>query len=242
MRATIAFHQPVSPAYRHLGLTVPGFSPILLAGQFVMVRPLDGQAPFLPRAFSIYRLAAGRHAPVLEILYKVVGAGTQCLAGLSPGAALEVLGPLGNHFGVPGPREQAILIAGGIGVPPIAALAAAVAATRTAQCRVPRAAPSVEAPVLHVFLGGRTAEDILCVKDFEEAGATVHIATEDGSLGTPGLVTQLLEPFLRGSRAESRDESREPRADSQDAMLATPGPRPPTPVSHALGPRPPTPV
>lgn len=49
---------------------------------------------------------------------------------------------------------------------------------------------------VEVFLGGKTAEDILCVKDFEEAGAGVHITTEDGSLGSRGLVTDLLRPFL----------------------------------------------
>ena len=54
-----------------------------------------------------------------------------------------------------------------------------------------------------MFLGGKTSEDILCVKDFEEAGAGVHITTEDGSLGTRGLITDLLRPFLithHGSR------------------------------------------
>ena len=49
---------------------------------------------------------------------------------------------------------------------------------------------------MEVFLGGKTSEDILCVKDFEEAGAGVHITTEDGSLGTRGLITDLLRPFL----------------------------------------------
>jgi dihydroorotate dehydrogenase electron transfer subunit len=50
-----------------------------------------------------------------------------------------------------------------------------------------------------VFLGGRSSDDILCVKDFESAGITVHITTEDGSMGTRGLITDLLEPFLRAS-------------------------------------------
>lgn len=49
---------------------------------------------------------------------------------------------------------------------------------------------------MEVFLGGKTSEDILCVKDFEEAGASIYITTEDGSQGTRGLVTDLLRPFL----------------------------------------------
>ena len=53
---------------------------------------------------------------------------------------------------------------------------------------------------IEVFLGGRTADDILCLKDFEAHGVSAHITTEDGSLGTRGLVTDLLGPFLLGSR------------------------------------------
>lgn len=49
-----------------------------------------------------------------------------------------------------------------------------------------------------VFLGGKTAEDILCVDDFEALGLSPRIATEDGSLGTKGIITDLLGPFLAG--------------------------------------------
>ena len=132
--------------------------------------------------------AAGIHLggadPVVEILYKVVGKGTLCLARLESGQEAEVLGPLGNAFDHPAGGEAAVLVAGGIGVPPIAALAAQIRNSK------------FEIRNLHVFLGGKASEDILCVKDFEEAGAVLHIATEDGSLGTCGLVTDLLEPFL----------------------------------------------
>jgi dihydroorotate dehydrogenase electron transfer subunit len=49
------------------------------------------------------------------------------------------------------------------------------------------------------FIGGKTRHDVLCVADLRKAGATVHVATEDGSLGHQGLVTDLLESFLRSS-------------------------------------------
>ena len=49
------------------------------------------------------------------------------------------------------------------------------------------------------FIGGKTRHDILCAADLRKAGATVHVATEDGSLGHRGLVTDLLESFLRSS-------------------------------------------
>ncbi|HSB69804.1 MAG TPA: dihydroorotate dehydrogenase electron transfer subunit [Candidatus Methylomirabilis sp.] len=191
MRASVAFHRRISTGYRHLGLHAPGFPAAFQAGQFVMVRPPWLADPFLPRAFSIYRISsssvdppADRPGPVVEILYKVLGKGTQYLSRMEAGQAVEVLGPFGNSFTLPPADGLAVLVAGGIGVPPIAALAAQIRNSK------------FEIRNLDVFLGGKTSEDILCVKDFEEAGATLHIATEDGSLGAKGLITDLLEPYL----------------------------------------------
>lgn len=182
MHAQIAFNRPVSSTYRHLGVAALGFSRALSPGQFVMVRPPLVVDPLLPRAFSIYRISQGEDgAPIVEILYKVLGKGTQRLAQMDPGQVVEILGPLGNRFTVPETVETAVLVAGGIGVPPIAALAMEIV---KGQRR------------LEVFLGGKTADDILCAEDFEKVGATLHITTEDGSKGTRGLITDLLEPFL----------------------------------------------
>ena len=196
MHAIVACNRPISSAYLHLGIAAPAFPATFRAGEFVMIRPSWVGDPFLPRAFSIYRISTrssgagsppGDTPPVIEILYKVLGRGTQCLSRMEPGQEIEILGPLGNAFTLPDDLEQAILVAGGIGVPPIAALAAQVAQIRNSKFEIRN---------LEVFLGGKTSEDILCVKDFEEAGAGVHITTEDGSLGTRGLITDLLRPFL----------------------------------------------
>ncbi|MBI2457610.1 MAG: dihydroorotate dehydrogenase electron transfer subunit [candidate division NC10 bacterium] len=196
MRATVAFNRQISPAYLHLGIAAPAFPATFRAGEFVMIRPSWVGDPFLPRAFSIYRIStrpsggassAGDAPPVVEILYKILGRGTQCLSRMEPGQEIEILGPLGNSFTLPDDLGQAVLVAGGIGVPPIAALAAQVAQIRNSKFEIRN---------LDVFLGGKTSEDILCLKDFEEAGAGVHITTEDGSLGTRGLITDPLRPFL----------------------------------------------
>jgi len=201
VRATVAFNRSLSAAYLHLGIAAPGFPVTFRAGEFVMVRPAWIGDPFLPRAFSIYRIstpppASGPSSPIVEILYKVLGKGTQCLARMEPGQEVEILGPLGNFFTIPDDLQQVVLVAGGIGVPPIAALA-----TQLSQFRIPQSAfRNVE-----VFLGGKTHEDILCVKDFEEAGASVQITTEDASLGTRGLITNRLRPFLLAPHAHPAD-------------------------------------
>jgi dihydroorotate dehydrogenase electron transfer subunit len=214
VRATVAFNRPISTAYLHLGLAAPGFPVTFRAGEFVMIRPPWVGDPFLPRAFSVYRISGGGGAtgsraegspPVIEILYKVLGKGTQYLARIEPSQEVEILGPLGNAFALPGDRTLAVLVAGGIGVPPIAALA-----TQMAQFRIREPLGCSAFRNVEVFLGGKTSEDLLCVKDFEETGAGVHITTEDGSLGTRGLVTDLLRPFLltpRAVRLSAHDEA-----------------------------------
>jgi dihydroorotate dehydrogenase electron transfer subunit len=178
----VRFQRALSSEYRHLGLAAPGFARTFRPGQFVMLRSPRTLDPLIGRAFSIYRIAEGAD-PTLEILYKTMGKGTACLAQMEVGEPVDVLGPLGNGFEVPPEEGTTVLVAGGIGVPPIAALAERLAA------RGPRRP--------HVFLGGKTSADILCAKEFDAAGAILHITTEDGSAGTAGMITELLEPFLR---------------------------------------------
>jgi len=84
------------------------------------------------------------------------------------------------------------LVAGGIGVPPIAALAEGLATRRASR-----------ETKITVFLGGRSKADLLCTVDFKRAGAKVHVATEDGSAGHKGLVTELLEQHLNTSHPKS---------------------------------------
>jgi dihydroorotate dehydrogenase electron transfer subunit len=208
VRAQIAFNRSVSAPYRHLGIAAPGFPERFAPGQFVMVRPPLVTDPLLPRAFSIYRISLdGGGAPVVEILYKILGKGTQCLSRMEPGREVEILGPLGNSFTVAPDLKTVILVAGGIGVPPIAALVKALARSREPRAESGEKNPASGPISIEVFLGGKTADDILCAKDFEAHGVSVHVTTEDGSLGTRGLVTDLLEPFL--------STSREPRAASR---------------------------
>ena len=186
--------------------------------------------PLLPRPFSIYKSSVispqssgGSQKEVrVEILYKVVGKGTRLMAGIGPGAKLDILGTLGRGFQVPHNLKTAILVAGGIGVPPIVALAEHLGVRGEGEFMIhgsvftekthrfnggsptspPEADPEPIAsargkrPRLLAFLGGKTKEDVLCIKDFEKLGAEIHIATEDGSLGFRGLVTDILKNSL----------------------------------------------
>jgi dihydroorotate dehydrogenase electron transfer subunit len=187
----------------------PGFSP----GQFVMVRPTAVGDPFLPRAFSIQRSGPAPHGAgarrgagaqrrrgagaEIEFVYRALGRGTTLLSALGRGNAMEILGPLGRGFR-PG-TGPAILVGGGVGIPPLVALAESLAAARHR-----RAAPRPKrdsglgtrdsGPL--ALVGGRTKQDVLGAADFRRAGCRVEVATDDGSMGRRGLVTDLLEAAL----------------------------------------------
>ncbi len=172
-------------------------------GQFVMVKPSGSLDPFLPRAYSILRVQSqmkgikGKEADVVEILYKVVGKGTTALSRLKPGDRVDLLGPLGNGYHVPTSLATVLLVAGGIGVPPVVALAERLASSQRGGHG--RRTSDAGQRKLVAFVGGKTSTDILCLTDLRMAGAKLHVATEDGSLGHQGLVTDLLETYLRSA-------------------------------------------
>ena len=107
---------------RLLRLRAPGVEEGMAPGRFVMLSVGGGVDPLLRRPFSIQRAAGG----CLEILYRVVGRGTRRLAELDVGAELQVLGPLGTSFSLPEPDETAVLLGGGVGIPPVVALVEAL--------------------------------------------------------------------------------------------------------------------
>jgi dihydroorotate dehydrogenase electron transfer subunit len=127
--------------------------------------------PLLPRPMAVYRADGSR----LEFRFKRVGRGTELLGRLSAGERIGVVGPLGNGFPEPDPGSRAILVGGGTGIASLLGLAAQLAGAE-------------------VLLGGRTRDDILGLEDFEALGCRLALATEDGSSGHRGLVTELLEP------------------------------------------------
>ena len=154
-------------------------------GQFVMLRVLEHADPLLRRPFSIHRLALGPgNALALEILYRVVGQGTQQLAQLTAGGQVDVLGPLGRGFRWQSTWEQIFIVAGGIGVAPMLFLAENLKHQ------------GVDMNRCKVFLGGRSAEDLLCAEDFTALGIDVTLTTDDGSSGDQCLVTHPLDEAL----------------------------------------------
>jgi dihydroorotate dehydrogenase electron transfer subunit len=154
-------------------------------GQFVMIRGAWGRDPLLPRAFSL--LSVGSPRGSAEILAKAVGRGTALLERALPGADIDVLGPLGTHFPEPQPDTVDLLVAGGVGLPPLY-MQAALAAERGLAAQA------------EVIYGGRGARDLVLLDEMETMGVPLHLTTEDGTVGGAGLVTRALEARLAHHR------------------------------------------
>lgn len=161
-----------------LELFCPDIAGAACPGQFVMARVDEGPSPLLRRPFSIHDTDG---KGLVRLLVKIVGQGTRLLSAFEKGRELSVLGPLGKGFDIPPGLKSACLAAGGIGVAPLLFLGRALAA-KGVSCKV--------------LVGGRTAGDLLCAKDFEALGLEVRLATQDGSAGRQGMVTSLLAELL----------------------------------------------
>lgn len=172
-------------------LHAPELARAIRPGQFLMIRLLGSNDPLLGRPFALYDTVldeAGQPIAV-DVVYLVVGKLTGLLAELRPGERVEVWGPLGNGFPDLHDLDHIALVAGGIGQTPFLAHVRDLLGTRGYGGRSPRRV----AQRVSLYYGVRTAELSAGVADFRAAGAAVHLASDDGTLGFHGFVTQLLE-------------------------------------------------
>jgi dihydroorotate dehydrogenase electron transfer subunit len=174
---------------RHFSLFLQAgtIGPQAQPGQFAMLQAGDGWRPYLRRAFSIADVTTWRGVPAIEFVVKVVGVGTETLGRVAEGTPVPVLGPLGVPFpiGDLGPGDRVALVAGGIGLAPLVLLARHL---------------SEKGIQADLFYGGRNESEILKRADFERLLGPHHCryASDDGSLGRHGLVTELFEGALAG--------------------------------------------
>lgn len=199
--ATVVENVPVARDTFRLRLDVPEIARVILPGQFVMIRPGGGNDPLLGRPFALYEVirdASGKPIGV-DIVYLVVGRGTKALAGLREGARVGVWGPLGNGFGpAPSPPGSVIFVAGGIGQTPFLAVGRSWLGRAAYGLKDVGPGRVTSATLLY---GVRSREFLAGISDFQDAGIAVEIATDDGTAGHHGYVTDLLASRLeRGER------------------------------------------
>jgi dihydroorotate dehydrogenase electron transfer subunit len=169
---------------------VPEIAAAIRPGQFVMLRHPSATDPLLGRPFALYDtvLDDGARPIAIDIVYLVVGKVTGRLAAALPGERVEVWGPLGNGFADLSGMDDVALVAGGIGQTPFLAYVRELLGGRGYGGRPARR----QAGRVRLYYGVRTADLAAGVDDFRTGGAEMHLATDDGSLGFHGFVTQLL--------------------------------------------------
>ena len=151
-------------------------SDITKPGQFINLQ-LEGK--FLRRPISV----CDYDDKSITIIYKVVGAGTEQMAEMTAGTKIDILIGLGNGFDTSKCQDNALLIGGGVGVPPMYNLA---------KCLI------AEGKKVSVVLGFNSVEDVFYEEEFKALGATVYVATADGSYGTKGFVTDVIKDLTYG--------------------------------------------
>ena len=166
-RAIIVSQQCIGTDIYDMVLSFPKGAKEARPGQFIAMYCEDG-TKLLPRPISICGIDA--EAGTLRVVYRIAGEGTRLFSQMKVGDSLEVMGPLGNGFTMK--DKKAIIVGGGIGIPPMLEL------TKQLDCEKT------------VVLGYR---DELFLKEEFEACANVAVATEDGSAGTKGTVIDAIK-------------------------------------------------
>ena len=149
----------------------------ILPGQFVNIR-VQGQ--FLRRPISVCNVEQplNNATPLLTIIYKVVGVGTEAMSHLPIGTQLDILTVLGNGYDLSKAGDAPLLVGGGVGVPPMYMLARQL---REAGKKV------------RVILGFNTSDEVFYEEEFRALGCDVIVTTVDGSHGVKGFVTNALD-------------------------------------------------
>lgn len=172
----IISNRVLQDGYRQVEFYVPEICAQTKPGQFVHVKIAGLRERILRRPFSICNVT---EAGILTVVYKVVGSGTEVLAELEAGAVCDLMGPLGKSYTLPSAGEIPVMVAGGYGA----------AATYLLARRCPT-------PGL-LLLGARSKADLILTERFAALGFEVRTATNDGSCGHHGLVTDLVEQVIK---------------------------------------------
>ena len=157
----------------------PALASLSEAGQFANIR-VEGKT--LRRPISICDVDRGNG--LLRFVIEVRGEGTDRLCQLESGQRMDLLAPLGNGFSLPEIKGTALFVGGGIGVPPLLYPAKQYGRGAT------------------VILGFRSAAQSILIGDFAAAGCSVQVATDDGSMGHHGFVTDLIQQSLSQQRPD----------------------------------------
>jgi len=179
-QARVIDNRPVAEGFYQLRLAAPAIAAQAEPGQFASLRVSGQPAPLLriPLSFA----AADPQGGTIELLYETRGPKSGLLSRVQPQQTLACLGPLGQGFGRPAPGQKVVLVGGGIGLPPLLFLGDWLRQRGHAE--------------VALLAGARSAAKHLPPDLLRAAAPQVRLATDDGSLGHAGFVTDLLDEEL----------------------------------------------
>lgn len=152
----------------------PPIAQIAKPGQFVHIK-CDGLS--LRRPISICQIDKANET--IRLVFQAKGKGTEWISGRKAGDTLNILGPLGNGFDIKEDSGRAIVIGGGIGVPPMLGIGSKLKSNCCA------------------IIGFRNRDFKILEQDFKDNNCEVHVCTDDGSYGTHGFVSDILKEELK---------------------------------------------
>lgn len=242
--ATVLHNIPLCREHFRLVLGLPGFPPTQ-PGNFIQISCRDVEAEYcverevgwnckdatrhlpelveplalLRRPFSLAGRRDASDGVELDIIHRVVGVGTEWLSHLKQGDRVDILGPLGNSFRLPDEAEFAILVGGGVGIPPMLYLAEALRG-----CGAVAFSGATSRDLLPLTIVHETREHgrewfwpLYNILEFNRHGIAGVVSTDDGSYGFEGFVTDALARFL---------DHLDKFAEKSRALIYTCGPEP----------------
>lgn len=186
VKARIISKKQITDEHFQITFDCPFIANNILPGQFIQIRLARNLTdPLLCRPFAVYK----KNGDLIDVLFKVVGKGTQFLSQKSINDDLEITGPLGSGFPLEEDFDTAILIAGGMGVAGLFLLA-----------------ERLRHKNVIMLIGACSQDKIIGIDDLNEIGITAQITTDDGSCGYKGMVTDLFKDVLadRNDLAKSK--------------------------------------
>jgi len=160
-------------------------------GQFIQLKLHHSNLSLWPRPFSIHRI----EDEVVTITVKKCGKVTDEMAKLKPGDSLHLTGPLGNSFKLPSRNKSIYLVAGGVGLPPLHLLCESVLKDGHSPDKI------------HFYSGARSADELFADEEIKALGINYTVATDDGSTGIKGFITEPLESEIAKIRAGEKPEN-----------------------------------
>ena len=177
--AELAERRLLCPEHYFMRFISPEIAVDAKPGQFVNILT-EGNGVILRRPFSFTRANAGEGT--FDIIFRVVGPGTEWMSELKVGDKIDALGPLGNGYNLMNAGDSPCVVGGGVGIPPLIWV-------------IEEFHAKGKKPLL--FLGGRQADHLFGLDDIRALGYAPVLATEDGSVGAHGFITVALEKSIR---------------------------------------------